>query len=230
MMLALYSNQFLPETEEITRWLFRVMGKTGPEIGYLSSAPESDRGYYHANAAYYAHFGAKLGDYNDLEDGYDPASIDRLFETDAIHLGGGNTFRFLFWLRQRGLLPRLAAYARGGGTLIGLSAGSILMTPDIRSAALCGDENEVGLEDLSALGLVPFLCVPHAQVIGDLAEKMLRLSQESARPVIAIRDDQALFVKDGVLEAVGGALMAREGRMVEIAHPIPLSEGFGTGD
>ena len=45
---------------------------------------------------------------------------------DAIHLTGGNTFQFSYWLRERGLDAELKRYAKAGGVLIGVSAGAIL--------------------------------------------------------------------------------------------------------
>jgi len=51
---------------------------------------------------------------------------------------------------------RLIEYARSGGTLIGVSAGAIIMSPNIESSALCGDTNLIGLSEMSGLSLFPF--------------------------------------------------------------------------
>lgn len=61
------------------------------------------------------------------------------------------------------MLPVLREYVAGGGVLIGVSAGAILMTPDVSTSALCGDAFVDGLSDPFRLGLVDFhfLFLPH---------------------------------------------------------------------
>jgi dipeptidase E len=102
-----------------------------------------------------------LSPYFELGDGYNPDELDTLLTCDAIHLSGGNTYYFLHWLRVRNLLIRLREYVARGGVLIGVSAGAILMTPNIGSASLCGDMPLEGMTDYAALGLVDFAFVPH---------------------------------------------------------------------
>jgi peptidase E len=79
-----------------------------------------------------------------------------------INLSGGNTFRFLKSIKERGAESRLVEYARNGGILIGVSAGAMILTPSIESAFICGDVNTVGLSDLEGLELVSFFFDPHS--------------------------------------------------------------------
>src|SRR5690606_38126284 len=84
--------------------------------------------------------------------------------SDVIYLAGGNTFYFLDSLRKSGMIRHLRKVAREGGVLAGLSAGALILTPNIRLAQVPrfdADENEVGLRDLTGLGLTPFEFSPH---------------------------------------------------------------------
>lgn len=68
--------------------------------------------------------------------------------------GGGNTFRLLKCLREQGLLEPMAARLRAGGArYVGWSAGSVIISPTIRTT------NDMPIVDpggLDSLGLVPF--------------------------------------------------------------------------
>ncbi|KAB2908466.1 MAG: peptidase S51 [Dechloromonas sp.] len=205
MKLALYSNQTIAETDSITSKLLARIGRTSPRIGYISSAPDPQRTFYDSISAYYRHFGGSIGSYNDLEDGYNPTTLGDAFDSDALHLTGGNTFRFLNWIQKRSMKERLIEYAKGGGTLIGVSAGSIIMTPTIESSALCGDTNEIGLSDMTGLDIFPFQVIPHAHQIEGLDTKAREIVRKKLVPAYCIKDDQALFYDGTKVEIIGGA-------------------------
>jgi len=204
MILALYSNQTIAQTGGITSQLFSQIGKANPKIGYISSAPDPTRAYYNSTSAYYSHFGGRIGKYNDLEDGYNTASLEDALDSDALHLTGGNTYRFLHWINKRAIREKLADYAKNKGVLIGVSAGSIIMTPSIESSSVCGDSNEIGLSDMTGLDLFPYLVIPHAQDIDDLIGKTKAIVREKGIPAYTLRDDQALFYDGSRVEIIRG--------------------------
>jgi dipeptidase E len=157
--LALYSDQQDPANQAMDERLMDLIGRPRPRIAYVSSALDPKRFYFERKREYYKTVGAELAVY------LDPESVEAewgaLFSHDAIHLSGGNTYSFLYWLKQKALLSALARYATNGGVLIGESAGAILMTPSIRSASLCGDVRDPRLSEDAALGLVDFHFWPH---------------------------------------------------------------------
>ena len=161
MKLVLFSDRIY--ALEINTQTIDLIGKTQPTIGYISSSPDPSRQYYEQTKQYYARMGANFTPYLDLESGFDRGHIDRVFQADAIHLSGGNTYRFYYWIIQRRLKQRLLDYARSGRVIIGVGAGAIIMTPDISYAEFCGDCNDVDLQELKGLGLVDFCFVPHAE-------------------------------------------------------------------
>ncbi|MGZ3655687.1 MAG: Type 1 glutamine amidotransferase-like domain-containing protein [Bdellovibrionota bacterium] len=137
-----------------------------------------------------------------------------LLASDAIFLGGGNTFYLLHHLRERKLLGKLRAYVRDGGLLMGLSAGSILMTPNVMTAevpSLDSDENEVGLKDYSALDLVPFEFSPHYRPNRKGDAELLSHSKRSKRPIYACADGEGIVVRDGTIRFVGRVTVFHRG-------------------
>ena len=83
--------------------------------------------------------------YFKLDVAYTPERMTDLLACDAIHLTGGDTFYFLHWLRQRGMLSSLQRYVAEGGLLIGVSAGAILMTANIAMEGVNGESRWKGI-------------------------------------------------------------------------------------
>jgi dipeptidase E len=158
--LALFGDeQELHANEQMNERLLRLIGKPRPQIGYVPEAAYPDRLSFDRKREWYTQTGADLAVYFDEESPESERAA--LLACHAIHLAGGNTFSFLYWLRKRGMVPILRRYVSDGGVLVGVSAGSILMTPSARSASLCGDPLDPRLEDYSALDLVDFHFWPH---------------------------------------------------------------------
>jgi dipeptidase E len=158
--LAMFSDdQELHANVPMDERLLRLIGKPRPRIGYVPEAAYPDRVSFDRKRDYYAQMGADLAVYFDEQTADSGRSA--LFECDAIHLSGGNTFSFLYWLKKRQMADSLRRYVFDGGVLVGVSAGSILMTPNVQSASLCGDPEDARLEDYSALTLVDFHFWPH---------------------------------------------------------------------
>ncbi len=142
------------------------------------------------------------------------ADAETLFASDAIFIGGGNTFYILHHLRARRLLGKLRAYVKEGGVLMGLSAGSILMTPNVMTAqvpSLEADDNDVGLRDLNALGLVPFEFSPHYQPGRRVDAELLSHSKNVDQPIYACADGQGIVVRDGNIHFVGRVTVFHRG-------------------
>lgn len=207
MRLALLSD---PNTENgqiaIDTLLQSLVSKeqhTPLTIGYIASQPDPQREFFQQTQQIYQTLGAKLEVYLELETGFSQNALDKLLCCDAIHLSGGDTYRFLKALKERKLLPVLRQYAINGGGLIGVSAGAMIITPSIASAGLCGDTNHCGLEDLSALNLVDFMYTPHivpAQLDNEqFRHQLARFNQQ----LCLCPDDASLVSITGKLEQLG---------------------------
>lgn len=143
-----------------------------------------------------------------------PKAEKELLGSDAIFLGGGNTFYFLDSLRKRKLLPKLRKFAKDGGLLMGLSAGSILMTPSIMTAAVPAfdsDDNEIGLRNLKALKLVPFEFSPHYFRSRAADRELKDYSKRLPHPIYACADGEGIVVKNGAIHFIGKVAVFRNG-------------------
>ncbi len=125
--LVLYSDQVIAANQEVDWYLLQLLGTTAARIGYISSSSDPQRQYFTVKQQYYQQYGLELALYVELDVAYKTDLLAPLFACDAIHLSGGNTYYFLSWLQQRGLMERLQHYALHQGVLIGISAGAILM-------------------------------------------------------------------------------------------------------
>lgn len=136
------------------------------------------------------------------------ADLKRAFASDIIYLGGGNTYYFLKCLRARHLFSRLRNYARNDGVLAGLSAGAIIMTPNIHMAGIpkrTADHNEVRLKNLRALNLAPFEFHPHYGRKRWENAELLRYSKTIDHPLYACPDGAGIIVQGKSIRFVGHA-------------------------
>lgn len=153
--------------------------------------------YYEEAKARYRMFG--FGKFHCLPIDRPIKDIDRLkaLRSDVIYLAGGNTFYFLYHLKKSGLIQDLRDYSSAGGILAGLSAGSLLLTPNINLASYpeydC-DDNDVGIKDLRALNLVKFEYFPHYINSKKYNDSLLAYSVFTKNPIYAVPDGQGIVV------------------------------------
>ena len=211
--LALYSDQEILENARIDRRMLALIDKPHPLVGYIPSSADPDRKWFKIKQAYYAAIGVTLTNYFELDNHFVPDMLAALIQCDAIHLSGGNTYHFLYWLRKRGMLEVLQEYVKNGGVLIGNSAGAILMTREINSTALSRDIPFPGEEsdDLSALGLVNFAFFPHINLYSNYREAMIKYSLEHPYPIYGCADGNGIIVDGDQIEFIGSIMKAQNG-------------------
>lgn len=128
----------------------------------------------------------------------------KLTDADIIYLSGGNTFHLLDQARKTGFADWLKNNLKNK-IYVGGSASTILMTPSIQVAALePGDENLIGLTDLTGLNYVPFEVEPHCD-----AERFASVeayAKTRPNPVYAIDDATAIKVVDGEVEVISSGV------------------------
>lgn len=203
--LILYSDMESTIQLALNERLLHWVGHAHPLIGYISAAPDASRVYFERARQCYLAQGMELSCYVDSNSSEN--ELAAVFACEVIHLSGGNTFSFLHWLKQRGLLAKLRHYALSGGFLIGVSAGAILMTPSVASAELCADVREAGLTDDAALGLVDFHFWPHFEPRQGRAPRLMQLTSALAH-LYRCPDDAAIVVEGDQIELFGSALLS----------------------
>jgi len=139
-------------------------------------------------------------------------------ETDAVFIGGGNTFRLLKALYDFALLGPIRDRVAAGMPYIGSSAGSNVAGPTIRTT---NDMPIVQPPSFEALGLVSFQINPHyldpdpdSKHMGETREeRILQFLEENDTPVAGLREGAMLRIENGetILRGSTGARIFRKG-------------------
>lgn len=139
----------------------------------------------------------------DIKDKTEGELREILADKNMIYVNGGNTFYLLDHARKSGFDKLVPQLLENGALYVGVSAGSILACPTIETASYSpADENKVGIEDLSALKLVPYLISPHFN-----ENKLAEVENESKKTryeVITLTDQQAILMEEENYRIVGG--------------------------
>src|SRR6185369_5026170 len=131
-------------------------------------------------------------------------------ETDAMFIGGGNTFRLLKALYDFDLLDVIRERVDAGMPYIGSSAGSNMACPTIRTT---NDMPIVQPPSFNALGLVPFQINPHyldpdpnSRHMGETREeRIIQFLEENETPVVALREGAMIRVEQGSMTLKGSS-------------------------
>lgn len=164
---------------------------------YIPFCSDGSKVFYRRAIRRYSCFGISDFHYLSVDHKISESDLEEALRSDIIYLAGGNTFYFLKHLKKSGILPMLRAFVESGGVLSGLSAGGIIMSPNIRLAGYPSfecDENDVGLKNLKSLKLVNFEFFPHYRKSKKLNDALSFYSETSKYPVYACKDGGGLIV------------------------------------
>lgn len=170
-----------------------------------------------------------------------PDPVRAVREARALLVGGGNTFRLLADLYRFGLLEPIRERVRDGLPYLGLSAGTNVACPTIKTT----NDMPIALPpSLDALGLVPFQVNPHyftgatfvkrddgyAEHHGETRDDRIRQFHElNETPVVGLWEGGLLRCEQGhVLLAGAGARVIRKGEEPVDVAPGSLLEGLLT--
>lgn len=152
--------------------------------------------------------------------------VQAVNETDAIFIGGGNTFRLLKSLYDHELIDPIRERVAAGMPYIGSSAGSNVAGPTIRTT---NDMPIVQPPSFDALGLVSFQLNPHyldadpnSRHMGETREeRIMQFLEENATPVIGLREGAMLRIENGTTTLCGssGARIFRRRKTPEEVTP-----------
>ena len=139
-------------------------------------------------------------------------------ETDAVFIGGGNTFRLLKALYEFDLIDAIRNRVANGMPYIGSSAGSNVAAPTIKTT---NDMPIVQPPSFNALGLVSFQINPHyldpdpnSKHMGETREeRIMQFLEENDTPVVGLREGAMLGIENGetILWGSTGARIFRKG-------------------
>jgi dipeptidase E len=152
--------------------------------------------------------------------------------TEAIFIGGGNTFRLLDSLYRAELLVPIRRRAEEGMLYIGSSAGSVVAAPTIKTT---NDMPIVQPPSFASLGLINFQINahyldpdPNSTHMGETREERLnQFLEENDAPVVGLREGCVIRVEQGVhrLKGQTGARIFRRGfAPVEVAQESTIDD------
>jgi len=124
-------------------------------------------------------------------------SKEEIEYADVIYVCGGNTFYLLQQIRKSGFDKLLIDYQ---GVYVGMSAGSIVVGPNIEVAEPF-DENDVNLLDTTGMNFVNFAVIPHYQ--NKDPEIIESLKNQANYDLITITDNQAVLVINDNIKIIG---------------------------
>jgi dipeptidase E len=207
MFLCLYSGGERRRNEQIDLRVVERIGKRG-SITYLpsDSTHPAAASFFEDFKRYYGYYGLKSFKYFCHDRPFRPVDMRSAFEADAVYLSGGNTFYFSHSLRRSKIDLKLRSFATKGGALLGQSAGSILMTPVITTAAVgpIKDDNDVRLKDMTGLELINVLFVPHYDNRRNVVAALRKFSSASkARLLVAAQDGGGIIKSEEALTFIG---------------------------
>jgi dipeptidase E len=126
--------------------------------------------------------------------------VPKVQETDVLLVSGGDALYLCHWMRQSGLADLLPSLRET--VWVGLSAGSMVMTPRI-GEDFVGWKPPTGGD--SALGIVDFSIFPHLDhelLPENTMADAERWAAEIPGPAYAIDDETAIKVTDGTVDVV----------------------------
>ncbi|MFB7631963.1 dipeptidase PepE [Streptomyces sp. NPDC056149] len=190
MRLLLLSNSSAPghgylehAREAITHHLDGVT-----ELLFVPFALADHDAYTAKAAAFFTKLGVRV---RGAHTAADPREL--VASAQAVFTGGGNSFRLLKTLHERGLVDALAERVRAGLPYMGSSAGTNMACPTLRTT---NDMPIVQPPSFTTLGLVPFQINPHyldpdpasAHMGETREERITQFLEENDVPVLGLRE------------------------------------------
>jgi dipeptidase E len=206
MNLVFYSGGDEKENQNLDRAFLELLAKKNPVVTFIPSSSYLSEQEFKSFVRHYSKFKITRFIHFPIDVPFDSILFNEVMRSDAIHLGGGNTFYFLNSLRKTKLLAKLKAFAQKGGLLTGLSAGAIMMTENIEMAGypeFDRDENLVNVTNMTALNLVDFLFFPHFRNSARYDVVFKKYTRSSNKIIYACPDGAGIVIRDDEIRFVG---------------------------
>ena len=208
MKLVFYSGGDEKENLALDLDLRKLFDKENPKITYIPSCSLDGELEFSDFVSRYRKMGILRFQYCPIDIPQSDIFFKEALKSDMLYLSGGNTYYFLKHLKKSKLFHALGEYVKKGGILTGLSAGGILMTPNIQTAGYPSfdcDENEENITNLKSLNLVNFEFFPHYRNSKRYDGPLKKESARSPYPVYAIPDGSGIIVDGDSISFLGRA-------------------------
>lgn len=193
MPIIIYSD-FKPNvSREVDDALLKLLEGSRCRIAYIPSDSDPKRRYFQKVQLSYEKLGISEVTYFDLGLEFDSLATVALLKHDAIHLSGGDPFKFLEHIKIRQFGPVLKSYLKSGGILIGVSAGAMILTPSLELIKEI-DSEPVPKSCQRALGLIDFEFYPHFKHDKLTTERIARYAKLRKKVIYACDDEAGMIV------------------------------------
>ncbi len=219
MSLVFYSGGDDKDNLHLDRAFVELLGKKNPVITFIPSSSYLSEQEFKSFVRHYSKYKITRFIHFPVDVPFDKILFQEVMRSDAIHMGGGNTFYFLNSLRKAGLLGQLKTFAEKGGLLTGLSAGAIMMTENIEMTGypeFDRDENVVNIKNLSSLNLVDFLFFPHFRNSARYDAVFKKYTRQSEKIIYACPDGAGIVVRDNEIRFIGKCFAFSKGHKFNI--------------
>ncbi len=208
-----YGGNYLDHcADEIRDFLGSILNLT-----FIPYALNDWNGYTEKTRQRYAQMGIAVKGIHEFPD---PKTA--INQSEAIHIGGGNTFRLLKLLYEQGLIPLIRERVKQGMPYIGASAGTNVATISIKTT---NDMPITYPPSFDAIGLVPFNINPHyidadpnSMHMGETREQRLKEFHEmNDTTVVGLREGTYLRIEGEsiTLKGLKGARIFRKNQEPE---------------
>ncbi|MEI8103680.1 MAG: Type 1 glutamine amidotransferase-like domain-containing protein [Candidatus Moraniibacteriota bacterium] len=196
------------DTLSTDRAIVKLADKKHPKVLFIPTASNDAVGYWETFQNVY---GKKLGCETDVlylvKEKLSKKEIEqKIFSTDIVYVGGGNTLRMLRIWRNLGVDKMLRQAYEKGIILSGLSAGAICWfrygSSDSRRFMQNGKQQEI-LIRITGLGLVPLTLSPHHIREKNLRESgMKAIMKRTPGIALALDDNSAIVIRGNQYEVL----------------------------
>lgn len=178
------------ETIEIDKEIIKLTGKENPKLLFLPTASSDSEGYVNAVRE---HFYKRLGCGVDVlyllnKKVTRQEMEEKVFSSDIVYVGGGNTLKMMKIWRKTGLDKILQEAGNKDIVLSGVSAGAICWFRYGSSDSRRFTNPEADLIKVSGLGFVSILLCPHYDVEADRKADLKDVMKKTSGVAIAVEN------------------------------------------
>lgn len=201
---------------------YNVKGKS---VTFITTAtvPEEYTGYIDDDKNAFEQLGVRIDEFD--VSGKTLSEIEKICtNNDFLYVSGGNTFYLLQELKKTDSDQLLAEQIENGKIYIGVSAGIMILSPDISYVQLIDDSTKAPeLKDFTGLGIVPFYPLPHfkSEPFSEIIDKVIE-RYENQISLIAISNSQAIEM-DGTQQKIVGSIN-KEKTNPAVYFEIPITD------
>ena len=195
---------FPVETTKIDKEIISLTGKKAPRLLFIPTASSDSESYYEVVQK---HFGKRLGCKTDvlylINQKISKEQIEeKVFNSDIIYVGGGNTAKLMKYWRKTGLDKILKKAGDKGIVLSGVSAGAICWCKYGISDSRKFINPNADLFKVSGLGFLNMLYCPHADAELDRRSGLKEMMKKTSGIAIAVENCCALEVIDNAYRII----------------------------